>query len=89
MVMDFRGLLEWRTRQATAGDKGGGGNPLRHRGRGVRPCVWEIAPEQVGSMWQDSTQAPQRFAWTELAQDRNEWRAVVKKFVATMKGAGV
>lgn len=31
-VMDFRSLLESRTRQALVGDTGGGGNPRGHRG---------------------------------------------------------
>lgn len=31
---------EWRTRESLVGDRVGAGNPLRARGRGVRPCVW-------------------------------------------------
>lgn len=69
-VLDFQPLLEWRTRQTLAGDSGGGGNPLHHRGRGVRSCVWEEIMEQVSDSRQNEDQAPRRVSWTEFALDR-------------------
>lgn len=77
-------LFEWRTRQDLVGAMGGGGDPLRHRGRGVRPCVWEEFPEQLSNMWQEIEQEAQRGSWTELALNRESWRQAVNKFVATM-----
>lgn len=83
-VLHFRSLFEWRTRQDLVGARGGGGTPLRHRGRGVRPCVWEEFPEQLSNMWQEIEQEAQRGSWTELALNRESWRQAVNKFVATM-----
>lgn len=39
----------------------------RHRGRGVRPCVWEIVSEQACNMWQSNVQQPQPASWMALA----------------------
>lgn len=78
-VLRFRPLLEGRTRQDLVGARGGGGNPLRHRGQGVRHCVWEKAPEQVSRMWQAEDQKPQRSSWTELASTRESWHDAGKQ----------
>lgn len=88
-VLDFWSLLEWRIRETLVGDKGGGGNPLRHRGKGVRPCVWKEVPEQVSSNWQAEDQELRRVSWMELVWDRDAWRQAVKTCVAPMRGGAV
>lgn len=61
-VLEFRSSFEWQRRRTLVGDRGGGGRPLRHCGRRVRPCVCEKVPEQASNMWQ---QLPQVSTWTE------------------------
>lgn len=85
-VLDFRSLFEWRTPQSLVGDGGGGGDPSRHRGRGVSPCDWEKTPEQASNMWQETVQHPQQALWTELVVGREVWRKAVKRFAGSMQG---